>query len=96
MRIISYILLIVVILVGLTFACLNADPVTINYYVGSSTVPLSFLLVLAFCLGALIALAVSSLGFLRLKRNNYQLKQRIKMREREVDNLRAIPIKDDH
>ncbi len=94
MRVLTYIVLIFVILLGLTFACLNADSVSINYYIGSNELPLSFLLVITFALGGIIGLLVSSFVVLKLKRDNYRLRQRARVVEKEIENLRIIPMKD--
>ncbi len=94
MRIISFIFLIILILLGITFAILNAEAVNINYYFGHSQLPLSLLLVLTFSIGLLIGLLVCSVFYLRAKRENYRLKSRLKTTEKEVDNLRTIPLQD--
>jgi lipopolysaccharide assembly protein A len=94
MRIISYILLILVIVTGITFALLNPDSVQINYYIGQKTMPLSILLVIDFVGGCVLGLLVSTGLLLKLKIKNYQLQQKIKVAEKEIDNLRAIPLQD--
>ena len=96
MRVLSYLFIIVIIVLGLSFAGLNSTPVHINYYIGEAELPLSLLLVLALSAGALIGLLFGLSLFLRMKCNNLQLRRRIKSAEKEVDNLRAIPIKDVH
>lgn len=96
MRIVSYILLIFIILLGVTFAALNHDNVIINYYVGSKSLPLSFLLVLSFSIGCLLGVLVGLGIFFKLKIKNYRLQQKLKVTEKEVENLRAIPLQDRH
>lgn len=59
MKIIGYIVLFFVVLIGVTFALLNSTPVSINYYVGVKHVPLSLLLAIAFVAGGVIGLAIS-------------------------------------
>ena len=58
MRIVSYFFLLIIVLFGMTFATLNSESVTINYYLGQSTLPLSLLLVLVFAFGCLIGMVV--------------------------------------
>ncbi len=94
MRIISYFFLLVIVLFGMTFATLNSESVTINYYFGNSTMPLSLLLVLVFALGCLIGMMVGFWLLIKSKLINYRLKQRLQLVEKEVDNLRAIPLQD--
>lgn len=82
-------------LIGLTFASLNAEVVTFNYYLGSGKIVLSLLLVGAFGIGIFLGLLVAISLWLRVKKENIQLKSRLKVAEKEVENLRSIPIKGD-
>lgn len=94
MRIISYTILLVIVLFGMTFATLNSESVTINYYLGQSTLPLSLLLVIVFAFGCLVGMVVGIWLLIKAKLLNYRLKQRLNMAEKEIDNLRAIPLQD--
>lgn len=96
MRILSYILLLVVILIGVTFAALNHNEVSVNYYIGQSVIPLSFLLVISFTFGSLLGLFVGFWLLLKTKFKNYRLQQHLKIAEKEIENLRAIPLQDRH
>ena len=96
MRIITYSLLLIIILIGITFATLNPNLVNINYYLGERSLPLSFLLVTVFALGCLLGLVVGLWLLFKAKLKNYHLKQKLKMAEKEVQNLRAIPLQDKH
>jgi len=78
----------------MTFATLNSESVTINYYLGQSTLPLSLLLVLVFAFGCLIGMLVGFWLLIKSKLLNYRLRQRLNLAEKEVDNLRAIPLQD--
>lgn len=94
MRIFSYFFLLVIVLFGMTFATLNSESVTISYYFGQSTLPLSLLLVLVFALGCLIGMVVGFSLLIKTKLINYRLRQRLHLAEKEIDNLRAIPLQD--
>ncbi len=94
MRIVSYFLLLVIVVFGMTFATLNSESVTINYYLDQSTLPLSLLLVIVFALGCLIGIVVGLWLLMKAKLSNYRLRQRLKMAEKEIENLRAIPLQD--
>jgi lipopolysaccharide assembly protein A len=96
MRIITYLVLLLLVLIGITFAALNASPVLINYYVGSSKLPLSLLLVLSLVLGIVLGMLISVLPYLRLHNKNRRLRQRLKVVEEELTNLRALPLRDEH
>ncbi|HLB43410.1 MAG TPA: LapA family protein [Gammaproteobacteria bacterium] len=94
MRIISYFLLLIIILFGMTFATLNSESVTINYYFHQSTLPLSLLLVLVFAFGCFVGIVVGFWLLIKAKLYNYRLRQRLVLAEKEIENLRAIPIQD--
>ena len=94
MRIISYFFLLIIVLFGITFATLNSESVTINYYIGQSTLPLSLLLVLVFACGCLVGMIVGFWLLIKAKIVNYRLKQRLGFAEKEIENLRAIPLQD--
>ena len=94
MRILSYFFLLVIVLFGMTFATLNSESVTINYYLGQSTLPLSLLLVLVFAFGCLVGMVVGFWLLIKAKLLNYRLRQRLQLAEKEIDNLRAIPLQD--
>jgi putative membrane protein len=96
MRIFTYIFILAIILLGVTFATLNSEAVTINYYLGEKTLALSVLLVSVFSTGCLLGILVGLGIVIRLKLKNYKLKQRLKFAEKEVINLRAIPLQDKH
>jgi putative membrane protein len=93
-RIVSYFFLLVIVLFGMTFATLNSESVTINYYLGVTSIPLSLLLVLVFAFGCLIGMIVGFWLLFKSKLINYRLKQRLHLAEKEIDNLRAIPLQD--
>lgn len=94
MRILTYILLLLVILFGISFAILNSQTVTVDYYFRQSNLPLSLLLVITFVFGSLLGMLVGFFLILKVKIRNHQLKQRLKLAEKEVNNLRNIPLQD--
>lgn len=96
MRIVSIILFCILIIIGITFATLNSESVNINYYVAHASMPLSLLLVLSFAIGGLLGLLVSSFILIKTKMQNHKLRHRLKIVEKEVSNLRAIPLQDKH
>lgn len=96
MRIISAIIILIILILGISFAFLNAEPVIVNYYLGSSKFPLSLLLVLVFGCGALIGIVVSLPIWLRLKKQNLVLSHRVKNVEKELANLRISPLNEAH
>lgn len=93
MRILSYMVLLIVMFIGLTFASLNSMPVTFNYCLSSKSISLSLLLVFAFGFGIFIGLFVAMFSYIKVKRDNLALRSRLNFAEKEVENLRSIPIK---
>ena len=96
MRVFGYVFLLILIILGITFAILNADPVAIHYYIGSKQFPLSLLLVISFGVGLFVSFLYMGLVVLRLKSERRHLRKRLSVAEKEIDNLRAIPIRDEH
>lgn len=95
-RVVLLILALAVVAVGVVFAVLNADVVALNYYFATAQLPLSLILVIAFACGATLGV-IASLGIVvKLKRNNRRLKRNAELAEKEVTNLRNLPMKDAH
>jgi uncharacterized membrane protein YciS (DUF1049 family) len=94
LRIFTYIFILFIVILGITFAALNHEPVSFNYYFNQQTLPLSFLLVLAFLFGSLLGLLMGAWMGVKLKLKNYRLQQQLKVALKEIENLRAIPLKD--
>lgn len=93
MRIISYFILLIIMLIGLTFASLNSTPVTFNYYLESKQIALSILLTLFFGAGIFLGMIACIVSWVKIKRSNFKLKSQLKVAEIEIKNLRSIPIK---
>ncbi len=94
MRIISIFFMLAIVIFGITFATLNSESVTVNYYVDQSTLPLSLLLVLVFAMGCLLGVIVGLWLVLKAKIRNYRMRQKLRLAEKEIENLRAIPLQD--
>jgi len=95
-RFISIVVIILILLLVLTFTLLNAEPVSLNYYLGEVEQPLALILVVTFVAGALIGLLSSTLVILSSRHEVSKLRKHIKQTEQEVINLRSIPLKDKH
>lgn len=93
-RLVSLILIAFFVLLGLAFAVVNAKPVELNYFLASREVPLAMVLVLTLVVGALMGIVFSLGMVIRLKRETLRLRRQIQLTEREVVNLRTMPIKD--
>ncbi|MEO5702718.1 MAG: LapA family protein [Gammaproteobacteria bacterium] len=94
LQIIRLVFYILILLLGLSFAVLNGESISLNYYFGVWQAPLSLALVLVMALGVLLGV-VACLGLLmRLKNEVSTLRKAAKLTEMEVMNLRAVPLKD--
>lgn len=96
MRILALVVLLLVIALGLTFSVMNAEPVDLDYYFGTAAIPLALLLAGAVVLGALLGVLASLGAIFRLKRDNSRLRRDMRLAEKEVTNLRSIPLRDRH
>lgn len=95
-RIITFVLLLLVSLLGLSFALMNAESVQLNYYFGSVEAPLSLLVVVAIIVGAGLGVLASMGVVLRQKRELAKLRKSQKLATQEISNLRSLPLKDTH
>lgn len=95
-KLIYTVLILAIILFGIIFAMLNAQSVQLNYYFGAKQLPLSLLIVLSMLIGAILGVLASIKLFLRNRREISRLRKAAEMTEKEIANLRAIPIKNTH
>ncbi|QKT04787.1 DUF1049 domain-containing protein [Ectothiorhodospiraceae bacterium 2226] len=95
-RIAAFLVILLVVVFGLTFAVLNAQPVRFDYYFGGGEVPLALLLAVALVVGALLGVLASLGVMLGLRRDLGRMRRRAQVSEKELRNLRALPLKDTH
>lgn len=95
-RILLLVVLLLVAVVGLSFALLNSTVVELNYYLGSLQAPLSLVVVLAMAFGAALGVLASVGVVLRLKREMAKLRKTTRLTQKEVANLRSLPLRDSH
>ena len=93
-RLLGFLLLLVLVVLGLSFAVLNSEPVALNYYFGYRDIPLSMIVVLSLVAGALIGVLVSLGMILRLKRQAAGLRRKLRAAEKDADQLRILPAKE--
>lgn len=94
-RVFYAIVVIVVFFFGITFAFHNKQTVDVSYYFGLSwNGPLALALLTAVAVGVAIGFLASLRTLLRLQRQLVAAGKEIRQAEQEVQNLRALPIKD--
>ncbi|HVV68416.1 MAG TPA: LapA family protein [Gammaproteobacteria bacterium] len=82
MRIISYVLILLIILLGITFAVRNDTPVTLDYYLGNTKIALSLLMVYCLGIGIILGFLTTIYPWFKLKNRNRSLKNHIKQLEK--------------
>ncbi|AKH19876.1 LapA family protein [Sedimenticola thiotaurini] len=94
MRYLKLIFILLIMMIGAAFAVMNAETVQLNYYFGVQEFPLSVILVAAVAIGAILGVLATLGSSLKLRRENMSLRHKAKIARQEVNNLRALPIKD--
>jgi len=90
-RLLGIILLIVLVVLGLTFAVLNSQPVALNYYFGARDIPLSLIVVVALAIGAVTGVLASLGSIIRLKQQAGSLRRQLRTARKDADQVRILP-----
>ena len=93
MLVIKLLLLLVFMLIGASFAIINDAPVTVDLYLMRPELPLSLLLLLALGLGMLLGGLAGTIYFVRVRKENADLRRKARLVNEEVQNLRTMPVK---
>lgn len=93
-RVFQIVFALLIIFFGLAFHIKNDLPVTLDFYVRSINLPLSWVVVIAFSAGAVLGLMAMLNTIVRLRRKIRRLTKKHEMAAKEIVNLRAIPIND--
>ncbi len=93
-RIAKLILVFAILLIGLAFHLKNNQLIELNYYVDVLPMPLSWLVVIVLFLGSMLGVMASLPIIIKLKRDKLKLERQIKNSEKEINNLRVMPVKD--
>ncbi len=84
MSIIKYALILLVVLIGLAFHVRNGQQVTVDYYLGSSEIPLSMALAVALLGGAILGVLSGLPAWLKLKRDKAKLNRQLKAHQTDA------------
>lgn len=95
MRIFIISLYIILILFGVTFAALNATAVQINFYLTTLKMPVSVLIVSVLGIGMFLGYVLMISRYWRLKSEHRKIKNQLNLTEREIKNLRTIPLRNE-
>ena len=80
-------ILLVVLLLGVEFSTLNADPVLVNYLLDKAELPLSLVVVCAFAAGVLLTALVGAFVVLPLRWKAARLRQAVAGKDQEISLL---------
>ncbi|MDN5848092.1 MAG: LapA family protein [Nitrococcus sp.] len=85
-------MIIIIVMLGLSFAMLNQDVARLNYYFGSISTPLSLLLTIVLVVGAILG-ALSTVGILLRQRAEIaRLRRRTKMEHKAISERSKLPV----
>jgi lipopolysaccharide assembly protein A len=91
------VLYILLIIIGVSFAALNASSVPVNFFNFTTvSVPVSVLMTIMLGVGIVIGFILFISRFWRVKIECRKMKSQLKITEKEIKNLRSIPLKDQH
>lgn len=94
MRIVLVIFYLFLIFIGASFAALNSESVKINLFFTHFQLPLSVLVIISIMFGVLLSAVVLVNKILKMKLEQNKLRHQLNLTEKEIRNLRAIPLKD--
>ena len=80
-------ILLVILLLGVEFSTLHANPVIVNYLLGTTTLPLSLVVVCAFAAGAFVTSLIGAFVVLPLRWQVARLRQLISNKDQEISML---------
>lgn len=91
---IKFIVAVLLMVLGAAFAIVNEQPVELDLYFVAANMPLSMILLLAMGVGILLGSLASFLYFVKIRKENADLRRQARLAEQEVKNLRSLPIND--
>ena len=93
MAVIKLLFLVLFMILGASFAIINDAPVIVDLYFITPELPLSLLLLFALGCGIVLGGLGGMVYFMRVKKENADLKRKTRLVNEEVKNLRTMPIK---
>ncbi len=90
----SIILSLLIFIVSLVFFLKNNQMIVFNYLIASQEIALSLLLFISLSIGALLGILAWLPKVFSLKHRITKLEKQVKLTEKELDNLRVMPMKD--
>ncbi len=94
MRIVMLVFYIILIVIGVSFAALNASSVEVNFYFKTLSMPIAVLMTLMLGIGIIIGFILFISRYWRLKIECRRIRNQLQIMEKEIKNLRSIPLQD--
>lgn len=95
-RLLYIIAVVITLVIGAVFSARNAGLVQLDFIITVIDTNLSLAIIVALILGACLGILASLAWLISAKREMQRLKKQAKLSQKELNNLRAIPIRDDH
>ena len=83
-------------MISLAFAALNSKTVVVNLYWQTYNLPLAFIMIVCIGVGLLFGILVLLGRYWHLRCLYSRCKNQVSILEKEIKNLRSIPIQDSH
>jgi lipopolysaccharide assembly protein A len=93
-KVLSIIFVLILMFVALAFTTLNLGVVALNFYFISVTLPIAVAVFGLMLIGAVLGGVVSSLLWMSKTTELRRLRRKLAEREKELDSLRNLPLKD--
>jgi uncharacterized integral membrane protein len=94
MRALKTLFLLLLGLVIVAFALLNAKSVPLNYLLGHIDLPFSLAMLICLSLGAFLGMLWTASWVINQHSQAHELRKKVTLLQKEIDNLRAMPVKD--
>lgn len=92
-RLFGFLMMVILVVIGLSFAVLNAEPVPLNYYFGNREIPLSLIVVGAITIGAVFGILASLGVIIKQKAQASGLRKKIRSLEKDAVQISTKPAK---
>ena len=92
--VITLIITILLFLVAIVIGLKNQQVVNLNYIVAQSEIRLATLLAIIFVIGFVASAVIAMLFYVKLKIKNRQLLKMTKRQDKELEQLRTLPVKE--
>ena len=92
MKVLSIVVIVAIFLFGLMVSFLNPGKVAIDYVIGQQDISLSLLLMAMFFIGVVVGLGTMALMLWRANNRTRKMNKRLSQVQKEVENLRVVPM----